>query len=80
MKLQTLPMAVDQSFENYRKPTRRDEFLKTKEAIVLWAAQCEVIQPHYPKAGNRRPPFGLERLLRMHFIQHCFNLADLACE
>jgi IS5 family transposase len=50
------------------------------EAIVPWSALCEVIEPHYPKAGNGRPPIGLERMLRIHFIQHWFNLADLACE
>jgi IS5 family transposase len=80
MKQQTLAMAADQTFENYRKPTRRDEFLKTMEAIVPWPALCEVIEPHYPKAGNGRPPIGLERMLRIHFIQHWFNLADLSCE
>ena len=81
MKQQTLAMAVDQSgYEQYRKPTRRDEFLKTMEAIVPWVALCEVIEPFYPKAGNGRPPIGLERMLRIHFIQHWFNLADLACE
>ena len=50
------------------------------EAIVPWAALCAVIEPHYPKAGNGRPPIGLERMLRIHFIQHWFNLADLSCE
>jgi len=81
MKLQTLAMAADQSgYEQYRKPTRRDEFLATMQAIVPWSALCEVIEPHYPKAGNGRPPIGLERMLRIHFIQHWFNLADLACE
>ncbi|OYT92744.1 MAG: IS5/IS1182 family transposase [Burkholderiales bacterium PBB3] len=80
MKQQTLAMAADQTFENYRKPTRRDEFLKTMEVIVPWAALCEVIAPHYPRAGNGRPPIGLERMLRIHFIQHWFNLADLTCE
>ena len=81
MKQQTLAMAADQSgYEHYRKRTRRDEFLKTMEAIVPWAALCEVIEPHYPKAGNGRPPIGLERMLRIHFIAHWFNLADLACE
>lgn len=36
MKQQTLAMATDQSsgFEHYRKPTRREEFLKTMDAIV----------------------------------------------
>lgn len=69
MKQQTLAMAADQcsGFEHYRKPTRREEFLKTMEAIVPWSALCEVIEPHYPKAGNGRPPIGLERI---HFIQH----------
>ena len=82
MKQQTLAMAADQGsgYEHYRKPTRRDEFLKTMQAIVPWEALCGVIEPHYPKAGNGRPPIGLERMLRIHFIQHWFNLADLACE
>jgi IS5 family transposase len=80
MKQQTLAMAADQTFENYRKPTRRDEFLNTMEAIVPWSALCEVIAPHYPKAGNGRPPIGLDRTLRIHFIQHWFTLAALAGE
>ena len=82
MKQQTLAMAADQSesFERYRRPTRRDEFLATMERIVPWAELCEVVAPHYPKAGNGRPPVGLERMLRMYFVQHWFNLADEACE
>jgi IS5 family transposase len=82
MKQQTLATAADQSagFERYRKPTRRDEFLATMNAIVPWTALCEVIQPHYPKGVGGRPPIGLERMLRIHFIQHWFNLADEACE
>lgn len=82
MKQQTLAMAADHgsSFERYRKPTRRDEFLATMTAIVPWVQLCEVIQPHYPKGVGGRPPIGLERMLRIHFIQHWFNLADEACE
>jgi IS5 family transposase len=82
MKQQTLAMAADQNsdFEQYRRPTRRDQFLATMEAIVPWAALCAVIEPHYPRAGNGRPPIGLERMLRMYFVQHWFNLADEACE
>ena len=82
MKQQTLSMAADQSesFERYRRPTRRDEFLATMDRIVPWAELCAVIEPHYPKAGNGRPPVGLARMLRMYFVQHWFNLADQACE
>jgi IS5 family transposase len=81
MKQQTLAMAADPSgYEQHRKPTRRDRFLAAMEAIVPWAVLCEVIEPHYPQAGAGRPPIGLERMLRIHFLQHWFNLADLACE
>ena len=82
MKQQTLAMAEDQnaSFEQHRKPTRRDVFLDTMHKIVPWSALCAIIEPHYPKRGNGRPPIGLERMLRIHFIQHWFNLADFACE
>jgi IS5 family transposase len=75
-------MAADQGaeFERYRKPTRRDEFLQTMQAIVPWEALCAVIEPYYPKGVGGRPPIGLERMLRIHFIQHWFNLADEACE
>ena len=82
MKQQTLALAIDQNaqYERYRKPTRRDAFLATMEQVVPWQQLCEVIEPHYPKAGNGRPPVGLERMLRMYFVQHWFNLADAACE
>lgn len=82
MKQQTLAVAADQGggFEQYRRATKRDVFLATMNDIVPWQALCEVIEPHYPKAGNGRPPVGLERMLRMYFVQHWFNLADEACE
>ena len=82
MKQQTLAMAADQNaeYERYRRPTKRDAFLAAMEQIVPWTDLCSVIEPHYPKAGNGRPPVGLERMLRMYFVQHWFNLADAACE
>lgn len=82
MKQQTLAMATDQSegFERYRRATRRDEFLATMDELVPWPELCKVIEPHYPTAGKGRPPVGLERMLRMYFVQHWFNLADEACE
>ena len=82
MKQQTLAMAADQGagFERHRRATRRDVFLSTMEQLVPWAQLCAVIEPYYPKAGKGRPPVGLERMLRMYFVQHWFNLADEACE
>jgi IS5 family transposase len=82
MKQATLAAAADQgaAFERFRRPTRRDVFLETMNTIVPWTELCAVIEPHYPKAGKGRPPIGLERMLRMYFVQHWFNLADEACE
>src|ERR1700737_202129 len=82
MKQQTLAAAADQGagFEQYRKPTRRNVFLDTMHKIMPWSALCAIVEPYYPRRGNGRPPIGLERMMRIHFIQHWFNLADLACE
>lgn len=82
MKRQALAVACDQNaqYGQFRRPTRRDVFLATMEKIVRWSAPCAVIWPHYPNAGNGRPPVGPERMLRMCFMQHGFNLADGACE
>lgn len=48
--------------------------------IRPWAALCAVIGPHSPKKSNGRPPPGLERMVRIHFLQHCFNLDEQTCE
>ncbi len=82
MKQHTLAMAADQEagFAQHGKPTRRDTFLQPMESIVPWAALCAVIEPYYHKAGDGRPPIGLEHMLRIHFLQDWLNLADLSCE
>ncbi|MEX3605537.1 MAG: IS5/IS1182 family transposase, partial [Burkholderia sp.] len=72
MKQPTLAVATDEGagFETKCKRTRGDEFLDAMERIVPLAALCALIEPYYPKRGNGRPPIGLERMLRIHFIQH----------
>jgi IS5 family transposase len=80
MKQQTLAMEADKGFEQYRRQTKRDVFLRNMELIVPWHELCLVVQPYYPKGEGGRPPVGLERMLRMLFVQHWFNLADEACE
>ena len=82
MKQTTLATAADQGagFERYRKLPRREAFLAQMEAVVPWAELGALIEPHYPKPGNGRPPIGLQRMLRIHLLQHWFNLADEAME
>jgi transposase, IS5 family len=67
-------------FDKHSKQTRRAAFLAEMEQVVPWRELCAVIEPYYPKPGNGRPPIGLERMLRLHFLQHWFNLSDPAAE
>jgi len=82
MSQQNLAMAVDRNahYEQYRRPTNRDLFLATMGQVVPWSDLCELVEPNYPKAVNGRPPVGLVHMLRMYFLQHWFNLADVAYE
>ncbi|MGH7084478.1 MAG: IS5 family transposase, partial [Acetobacteraceae bacterium] len=67
-------------FDKHSKQTRRARFLVEMDQVVPWRELCALIEPFYPKAGNGRPPVGLERMLRLHFLQHWFNLSDPAAE
>ncbi len=72
---------ADASFEQYRKPTRRERFLAEMEQVIPWSKLAAVIQPYYPKPeGAGRPPVGVERMLRLHCLQQWFNLSDPAVE
>ena len=39
-----------------------------------------LIAPYYPEGRNGRPPFALETMLRVHFMQQWFGLSDPAME
>jgi IS5 family transposase len=77
MKQRTLATT---GFEKHARATRKAEFLTEMERLMPWAELCALIEPHYPKAGDGRPPVGLERMLRMYCLANWFNLADEACE
>lgn len=67
-------------FERYARTTRRAAFLAEMERVVPWPALCGLIEPYSPKPGNGRPPVGVERMLRLYFLQQWFNLSDPAVE
>jgi len=72
---------ADEGFERFRKPTRREQFLDEMDNVIPWSRLCEVIEPFYSKPkGAGRPPIGIERMLRIHFLQHWFSLSDPAVE
>src|SRR5215467_10904122 len=74
------PTLAGAGFEKYTKVTRRAQFLAEMDRVVPWRELCARIDPVYPKPGNGRPPIGVERMLRMYFLQHWFNLSDPAVE
>ena len=67
-------------FTAKKKSTRRERFLGRMEEVIPWAQLLAVVAPHYPKGERGRPPIGLERMLRVYFLQQWYGLADEALE
>ncbi len=62
------------------KRTRKREFLDEMERVVPWQALVELITPYAPDGKRGRPPFAVETMLRIHFMQQWFTLSDPAME
>lgn len=62
------------------KVTRRERFLAEMDAVIPWPRLLARIERHYPKGKMGRPPHALETMLRIHFLQHWFDLSDPAAE
>lgn len=63
------------------KVTRREQFLGEMDAVIPWKRLMALLEPHYPKfTGKGRKPLGLEKMLRIYFVQQWFDLSDPAAE
>src|SRR5260370_21618600 len=62
------------------KVTRREQFLAEMDRVIPWKQLLAMIEPYYPKAGQGRQPLGLEKMLRIYFLQQWFNLSDPQAE
>ena len=62
------------------KKTRKREFLDQMEQVVPWVDLVALIAPYYPEGLTGRPPFSLQTMLRIHFMQQWFTLSDPAME
>lgn len=58
------------------RSTRKREFLLEMERVVPWADLVRQIEPHAPQGRRGRPPFAVETMLRIHFMQQWFALSD----
>lgn len=63
-----------------KRVTRREKFLAEMEQVVPWLRLLDAIEPFYPKGLRGRPPIGLERMLRLYFVQQWFGLSDESVE
>jgi IS5 family transposase len=76
----TQPTFASLAWDRKGKVTRRERFLAEMDAVIPWTPLLGLIEPHYPKAGQGTAPMPLERMLRIYFLQHWFNLSDPAME
>lgn len=67
-------------FELVTKRTRKREFLDEMNLVVPWAELVRLIEPYAPQAKTGRPPFAVQTMLRIHFLQQWFGLSDPAME
>jgi transposase, IS5 family len=56
------------------------EFLAQMDRVVPWAALVALVAPYAPEGRRGRPPFAVETMLRIHFMQQWFTLSDPAME
>lgn len=62
------------------RKTRKQVFLDQMEQVVPWDELVDLIAPYYSEGKVGRPPFALQTMLRIHFMQQWFNLGDQAME
>ena len=62
------------------RKTRKQVFLEQMDHVVPWTELVELIAPYYSEGKNGRPPFALQTMLRIHFMQQWFSLSDPAME
>lgn len=62
------------------RKTRKAQFLDEMNRVVPWRALLGLIVPYAPRKDTGRPPFSIEVMLRIHFLQQWFGLSDVAIE
>ena len=70
----------DVSYQSRTKKTRNQRFLEQMDAVLPWEAFFLELESFYPKGSRGRPPVGLERMLRIYFMQQWFGYSDPGME
>jgi IS5 family transposase len=74
------PTFASLAYDNKKKKTRRELFLEEMDRVIPWKDLMQIIERHYPKAGNGRQPMPLEKMLRIYFMQQWYAMSDPAME
>ena len=72
----------ESGYERKTKRTRKREFLDEMNLVVRRPQPLRFLRAHPPAPAQMRahPPFAVETMLRVHFLQQWFNLSDPAME
>jgi len=71
---------LDAEYNHKKKKTRREVFLESMEQVVPWKRLEKRIKKHCASAATGRPPYPLSAMLRIHCMQHWYNMSDPAVE
>ena len=71
---------LDAEYNHKKKKTRREIFLESMEQVVPWKRLEKRIKKYYASAATGRPPYPLSSMLRIHCMQHWYNMSDPAME
>ena len=71
---------ADSEFSTKRRQTRKEIFLSRMEQIPAMAEYDRCHRAVLSWQGNGRRPYPLETMLRIHCMQHWYNLSDGAME
>ena len=74
------PTFADLEYQDKKRKTRREIFLERMDSLIPWQKLEERIRPHYPKEIRGRRPYSLSVMLRVHFVQLCYNLSGPGME
>jgi IS5 family transposase len=74
------PSFADAEFSAKKRKTRREKFLEEMDQVVPWERLMGLIRPFYPTGRRGRPPIGIERMLRIYFLQQWYGLSDEGLE
>jgi IS5 family transposase len=74
------PTFASLAWTGKKKVTRREQFLAEMNGVIPWAELHTMIRPHYRTGEGGRRAVPLDRLLRIYFLQHWYDLSDPAAE